>query len=244
MRGRGFGGGGPMGPGPGPNGFGPPMRGRGFGSQGPRGPPQGGWEGPPFRGGPGRGMGGPPRGMMHGRGDGPPWGGPPNQGGWNEDEEDFDEMMEMGRPEMRHHGGPPGEMGGPHGEMGGQPGDMGGPGPENSNPLGIDLSGEVWVETKTEEGKSYFYNARTRVTTWSRPEETPGVRILSQNQVEELTQQLAGNENKGRGPEDGPQFGGTPPASYMPPPGNLRAFADILTPVFINRASRAETVGI
>ena len=150
---------------------------------------------------------------MHGRGGGPPWGGPPQHGGWNDDEEDFDEM-EMGRPDMRHHGGPPGDLGGPSG-------DMGMPGSEKPNPLGIDLSGEVWVETKTEEGKSYFYNARTRETTWSRPEETPGVRILSQNQVEELTQQLAGNENK-KGPEDGPQFGGMPPASYMPPPGKKR----------------------
>ena len=218
MRGRGFGGNGPMGPGPmgpGPNGFGSPMRGRGFGNGGPRGPPHGGgWDGgPPFRGGPPRGMGGPPRGMMHGRGGGPPWGGPPH-GGWNDDEEDFDDM-EMGRPDMRHHGGPAGDLGGPSG-------DMGMLGSEKPNPLGIDLSGEVWVETKTEEGKSYFYNARTRETTWSRPEETPGVRILSQNQVEELTQQLAGNENK-KGPEDGPQFGGMPPASYMPPPGNKKS---------------------
>ena len=143
MRGRGFGGNGPP-MGPGPNGFGSPMRGRGFGNGGPRGPPhEGGWDGgPPFRGGPPRGMGGPPRGMMHGRGGGPPWGGPPQHGGWNDDEEDFDEM-EMGRPDMRHHGGPPGDLGGPSG-------DMGMPGAEKPNPLGIDLSGEVWVETNVD----------------------------------------------------------------------------------------------
>ena len=193
MRGRGGFGGPPMGH----NGYGPPMRGGRGGFGGPRGPPHhGGWGEPSFHG-PPRGMGG-PRGMMHG-GRGGPWGGgPPHHGGW-EDEEGY----EMGRPDMMH------------GHHGGELSDT-------SNPLGIDLSGEVWVETKTEEGKSYFYNARTRETTWSRPEEAPGVRILSQTQVEQLTAQLAGNEGGGepKGPEDAPPFGMPPPGAFMGgPPG-------------------------
>jgi len=187
------------GPPMGHNGYGPPMRGGRGGFGGPRGPHHGGWGEPSFHG-PPRGMGG-PRGMMHG-GRGGWGGGPPHHGGW-EDEEGY----EMGRPDMMH---------GQHG------GDVS----DTSNPLGIDLSGEVWVETKTEEGKSYFYNARTRETTWSRPEEAPGVRILSQTQVEQLTAQLAGNEGgtEPKGPEDAPPFGMPPPfmagpPAFMPPFG-------------------------
>jgi transcription elongation regulator 1 len=119
---------------------------------------------------------------------GGPWGGPPHQGGWD-DEGDFDDMRQ----------GPP---------------DMNDP----ANSLGIDLSGEVWVETKTEEGKSYFYNARTRETTWTRPEETKGVKILSQGEVERLTQQLA--EGEGGNQPKGPQDEGSGGAGFgLPPPG-------------------------
>jgi hypothetical protein len=47
---------------------------------------------------------------------------------------------------------------------------------------GMDLTGEIWVETKANEGKSYFYNARTRETTWTKPE-GPAVKIITQEQV-------------------------------------------------------------
>jgi transcription elongation regulator 1 len=46
----------------------------------------------------------------------------------------------------------------------------------------MDLTGEIWVETKASEGKSYFYNARTRETTWTKPE-GPAVKIITQEQV-------------------------------------------------------------
>lgn len=43
-------------------------------------------------------------------------------------------------------------------------------------------SDEVWVETKTGDGKSYYYHAKTRETTWTKPE-GPNVKVLSQQQV-------------------------------------------------------------
>ena len=46
---------------------------------------------------------------------------------------------------------------------------------------GMNLA-NVWVETKNEEGKLYYYNAQSRETTWTQPE-GEGVRILTQQEV-------------------------------------------------------------
>lgn len=53
------------------------------------------------------------------------------------------------------------------------------------NPL--DVNSEIWVETKTQEGKSYYYNARSRETTWTKPE-GPAIKVISQDQVEAMAQ--------------------------------------------------------
>lgn len=49
------------------------------------------------------------------------------------------------------------------------------------------------METKTSEGKSYYYNARSRETTWTKPD-GPNVKVISQDQVEAMAQAAsAGN---------------------------------------------------
>jgi len=40
------------------------------------------------------------------------------------------------------------------------------------------------VETKAADGKSYYYNIRTRDTTWTKPE-GPNVKVMVQDQVSE-----------------------------------------------------------
>lgn len=44
------------------------------------------------------------------------------------------------------------------------------------------MSGEVWIETKAGDGKSYYYNARTRETTWDKPLGN-NITVISQEQV-------------------------------------------------------------
>ncbi|KAF7285403.1 hypothetical protein GWI33_010656 [Rhynchophorus ferrugineus] len=170
----------PRWPGPPPGGprDGPPprFRGRGFGP--PPGMFRGGRGGPPplFRGGP------PPRGP-------PGFNGPPN----------FGNGSNWGPP-GNINGAPPNIMNGPpngppfSGSMvNGPSGTSQGNGSSNqaqgSNsgaPI-LDPNADIWVETKTAEGKSYFYNARTRETTWNKPEGA-NIKVISQDQVEAMAQ--------------------------------------------------------
>ncbi|VVC37261.1 Hypothetical protein CINCED_3A007955 [Cinara cedri] len=69
--------------------------------------------------------------------------------------------------------------------------------PNNSVPQGPPTlgAGEVWIETKSGDGKSYYYNARTRETTWDKPS-GPNITVISQEQVENLgnTNYIKSNE--------------------------------------------------
>ncbi|CAH0730694.1 unnamed protein product, partial [Brenthis ino] len=195
------------------------FRGRG------RGPPPGWMNGPPppmrFRG-RGYGPGGPPmrgRGFFRGRG-GPRFG--PNNG------PNFDNNWgPMGPPPPGMMGGPPpfgpppGMMP-PGGPMGPPPNMMGQPppfGPPGMPPPNMPAP-ELWVETKSEEGKSYYYHARTRETTWTRPQESPTCKVITQAEIEAMaaTGQIPGMGGQPmpmNGPMGGPPMGG-PPMGMMP----------------------------
>lgn len=56
------------------------------------------------------------------------------------------------------------------------------PHPGQANEVDAASTDEVWVETKTGDGKSYYYHAKTRETTWTKPEGL-NVKVLTQQQV-------------------------------------------------------------
>ncbi|XP_061595535.1 transcription elongation regulator 1 isoform X2 [Cololabis saira] len=53
---------------------------------------------------------------------------------------------------------------------------------------------EIWVENKTPEGKAYYYNARTRESSWSKPE---GLKIIQQSELNPLLVAGAGAAGPG-----------------------------------------------
>ncbi|XP_053674018.1 transcription elongation regulator 1 [Anopheles nili] len=50
------------------------------------------------------------------------------------------------------------------------------------------VTAELWVETKTADGKSYYYHAITRETTWTRPEGS-NVNVMTQAEIEAFNKQ-------------------------------------------------------
>ncbi|XP_039762270.1 transcription elongation regulator 1 isoform X6 [Pararge aegeria] len=191
-----------------------------------RGPPPAWMNGPPpmrFRG-RGYGPGGPPmrgRGFFRGRG-GPRFG--PNNG------PNFDSSWgPMGPPPPGMMGGPPpfgpppGMMP-PGGPMGPPPNMMGQPPPfgPNGMPPPTIPAPEVWVETKSDAGQSYYYHSRTRETTWTRPQESPSCKVITQSDMESMAAasqmppgSMGGQSMGMNGPMGGPPMGG-PPMGMMP----------------------------
>ncbi|GBM20053.1 Transcription elongation regulator 1 [Araneus ventricosus] len=192
---------GPPGPGPGmrrrmmPDGGGPPPNFRGPGPRG--GDPMFENDYPQPHGMPPMGMGGPqnmPRGPPGHFGGGSPqhMGGNPQFGSPRQPQPGMPGKGHFQRPPMVPPFGvpPPGFPGGgpPHSQnRNPQASNHASPNTGNSpnapNVPNIDLSGELWVETKTSEGKLYYYNARTRESAWTKPE---NVKILNQEQIEAM----------------------------------------------------------
>ncbi|XP_013138662.1 PREDICTED: transcription elongation regulator 1-like, partial [Papilio polytes] len=69
---------------------------------------------------------------------------------------------------------------------------------------------ELWVETKSEEGKLYYYHSRTRDTTWTRPMESPTCKVITQAEMEAMSSavpQMPPGMNGPQGMMGGPMGG-------------------------------------
>ena len=155
-------------------------------------------------------------------GPGGPWGpGPMGPGDWGPP----NRMFGPG-PGQGWEGGEGGEE--EYGETEGRR-EEGGETNNQQEDVGIDLSGEIWVETKAEGGKFYYYNAATRATQWTKPE-GPEVKILNQEEVERLQKKMGDGEKDGAKPGESGEMppgqgegypGMGPPGGYpgMPPYG-------------------------
>ncbi|XP_020491218.1 transcription elongation regulator 1 isoform X3 [Labrus bergylta] len=139
----------------------------------------------------------PPFGMMRGPPPRPPYARPP-----------FDPSM----PPIPPPGGMPPPIGPPHlqrppflpppmGNLPPPPGMLFPPGmppiPTSGTPA-LNPTEEIWVENKTPEGKAYYYNARTRESSWSKPD---GVKIIQQSELNPLL--VAGGGSAGSGASGG-----------------------------------------
>ncbi|KAM8899955.1 transcription elongation regulator 1 isoform 2-T2 [Spinachia spinachia] len=135
----------------------------------------------------------PPFGMMRGPPPRPPFARPP-----------FDPNM----PPIPPPGGMPPPIGPPHlqrppflpppmGNLPPPPGMLFPPGmppvPASGAPA-LNPAEEIWVENKTPEGKAYYYNARTRESSWSKPD---GVKIIQQSELNPLLVAGSGGSSVG-----------------------------------------------
>lgn len=84
--------------------------------------------------------------------------------------DDDSDLMEVGKP-----------------AAGGLPSLMQSTFPPGSNPASAGKPPEeVWVENKTADSRTYYYNARTRESSWTKPEVCPGVKVITQEDVERM----------------------------------------------------------
>jgi hypothetical protein len=57
---------------------------------------------------------------------------------------------------------------------------------------GIPANKLLWIETKTADGKPYFYQAGTRATTWKRPSPTPTSIVTTQEELQKRVEERKG----------------------------------------------------
>jgi hypothetical protein len=48
------------------------------------------------------------------------------------------------------------------------------------------IAEEVWVENKAADNKVYYYNARTRESSWVKPIASANVKVITQEEVERM----------------------------------------------------------
>lgn len=69
---------------------------------------------------------------------------------------------------------------------------------------------QMWMEAKTEDGRSYYYNVDTRDTSWDRPTEVPG-QVVVKDVANPPVISLATGKNEKKGmPTDEPTGDGVP----------------------------------
>ena len=89
-------------------------------------------------------------------------------------------------------------------------------------------SEEVWVENKTSDGRVYYYNARSRESSWTKPE-GPSVRVIAQEDLEKITSMntqlqqstIKETESKSSPKSDGATFPPFVPGSGFSLPGGF-----------------------